>query len=253
MQVACIDISVSRLYKDGAVKQREAILVKSLLITFLTGWGCLWLTAASYAAPVTLRFDATIRSVGQNPLFDPGIDIAVGDVIIGKFTFDPTSNNSSTTHYAVQPYEAVLVIDGHRFQTPDSKRDLTLLAFNNTYVIDNVPEIEGLADTLLTYGSIGPTNPVTLPNISLDRSNFSLGLYGDSSILDVARFPQSSTTWNAFAADRQMSVSFGDNGGNWLGFGAVVGTFITVPEPSSYEFALLAFVLLMFTRFHSSL
>jgi hypothetical protein len=223
--------------------------MKSLLIILLSSFCCLWVAAGAYAGPVTLRFEATIHSVERTPSFDSGIDVAVGDVITGQFTFDPTIKDPADLwHVVVQPYQAVLNIDGHQFQTPNSKRDLTLTSLNDATVIDNVPEFEGLVDGLWVQGSLGLLNPLILPDISHNRSSFWLALYGGTTVLDVSRFPEDSATWNAFILQREIVVSIRDERGNGQHGYASVGTFVEVPEPSTFGFGLLAFVLLMFTH-----
>ena len=41
------------------------------------------------AAPVTLAFDAQIDAVPPGIPFDSGLDYQVGDIVKGRFTFDP--------------------------------------------------------------------------------------------------------------------------------------------------------------------
>lgn len=209
--------------------------------------------STGHAQPVTLRFDATVHTVNRSPLFDSDIHVAVGDVITGELTFDPSSNNSSSfVHFAVQPYQAMLIIDGHQFQTPDSKRDVRMFSFNNAFIFrdcrGNCVEYDFPVDTLEVTTSLEPVDPLSLPDILLENSSFSLGLYGDTTVLDVARFPANSATWNAFILDRPISVTIRDNGDNVLGFGAIIGTFIAIPEPSTYGIGLVALFFLASAR-----
>jgi hypothetical protein len=223
--------------------------VKSLLIILLSSFCCLWATAASYAGPVTFRFEATVHSVERNLSFDSGIDVAIGDVITGQFTFNPAIKDPADLwHAVVQPYQAVLNIDGHQFQTPNSKRDLTLTSLNQASVIDFTPEFEGLVDGLWVQGSLAPLDSSTFPNISFGRNSFSLEVYGDTSVLDSFRFPQDSTTWNAFTFFRGIVVSISPDFGNGETFYATIGSFVTVPEPPPYGMGLTAPIIWIVAR-----
>jgi hypothetical protein len=193
------------------------------------------------AAPVTLRFEATINTVFPGIPFDSGVDFAVGELVSEEFTFDPSPGSAAEISYsAAQPYIATLHIDGMAFRTPPSAGDLELLSSNNSFVTDYPPA--SVIDSITLGSSIGPQNADHLPNVSPATSSIRLSLRGDASILGAASHPAEVSIWNLFEFERQLMVGIRSQTSGVMGFQATVGQFAQVPEPptSLMGFALLA-------------
>jgi hypothetical protein len=199
------------------------------------------------AAPVTLAFEATINTVIPGIPFDSGLDYRVGDVVKGRFTFDPQIGTDNMYLLAPQPHELVLDIHGAVFATPgfqiESVNDSSISDFDLASVVDILN---------VGAGGLSPANSATFPNLDPHQSSFRLTLYGPQTIygpaiaLQIASLPANVADWNTFTIWRQLSVAFGDGKGGAIGFQATVGPFTAVPEPASGELAslLVAFGLL---------
>jgi hypothetical protein len=189
---------------------------------------------ASRAVPVTFRFDATIGTVPPGIPFDAGIDFALGDIISGKFTFDPSDGDGSMSFRAVQPYNFLLNINGTLLFTPTFEIEAT----NNLFIISDCPTgvdcLSGFVDELIVGGG-GLAGVEDEPALGFEpsQSGFSILLDGMATVLGQASHPPTAEVWNDFDLRRQIAVFFEDGSGGAMAFVATIGEFMTIPEPPS--------------------
>ncbi len=194
------------------------------------------LLSQSYAVPVTLAFDAEINSVTSSPAFDSGLHIGRGDAIVGTFAFEPTAANGQTSVIVTQPYSASLLIDNKALSSSGDPIGLTLGSINNSFIESDCgklscPTLE--FDQISVGASLRPVVPVLTPEIGFGDSSFDILLWGNTSLLDSAKLPDSASAWNAFDLTRQLRVILRDNDSGVLTISATLGTFVFVPEPHS--------------------
>ena len=200
------------------------------------------------AAPVTLRFDATIGTVSTGIPFDSGVQFSLGDTISGKFTFDPAEGDGGMSFHAVQPYDFFLNINYVSLFTPSFEIE----AINNTVIISDCPAgvdcLSGPVDELdLGGGGLSWVENAPPLNIDPSKSGFRMTLNGMANVLAQASHPSDADVWNDFDLRRQFDVDFEDGNGGAIGFVATLGEFVAIPEPSSLGLASLlgAFILLV--------
>ena len=88
-----------------------------------------------HAAPVTLQFNGTIKTIYPAIPFDAGIEFALGDSISGEFMFDPAAGDGSKSFSAVQPYNFFLNISGVTLVAPS----FGIEAIDNAFVVSDCP------------------------------------------------------------------------------------------------------------------
>lgn len=222
-------------------RRERGLIIIGLHICFVIA--CIECTSGSLvqAAPITFTFEATINSVYVGIPFNLGIDYQVGDVVAGKFAFDPLEGDGSTAVRVLQPHDFLLNVNGAVFATPsfeiESVNDALLIAeYSPASVVD-----------ILAAGGAGlsAANPADFPNLSLTQSSFLMRLDGPESALPIASVPANASDWNSFNLSRQMIVSFRDGNGGAIGFQATVGDFVVLPEPSSLLGSLLGILILL--------
>ncbi len=201
-------------------------------------------SSAIFAAPATLRFDATIGTIFPGIPFDSGIDFALGDIVSGHFTFEPAEGDGGVLMFAtMQPYEFSLDIGGAKFST----HGFEIQSLNDTVITDFAPASS--VDSLqVGAGGLSAADPTMFPNIDPTTSGLTLLLFGPTSSVSIPRYPEDPAVWNNFNLFRALTVAFGDGMGGVVGFQATVGQFATVPEPSAISISTLLVVIALFTH-----
>jgi hypothetical protein len=187
--------------------------------------------ATLHAEPVTFRFDAEIVNVPIGNPFDLPLTYQVGDIIQGKFTFEPTSakpidNNAVAAN---QAFALEFNINGSVVGSSSFRIEV----FNDTAFDDsNFPA----PIDVITLGCNEPScipGLISLPGGEPFRVRSRSQFVGSSSILDMPEFSDDPTTWNAFLLERRLFLGFDDVGLGSMGLDAIVGQMFLVPEPSS--------------------
>jgi hypothetical protein len=195
-------------------------------------------TCTSRAAPVTLRFDATITHALAGNAFDLPFSYEVGDAISGKLTFEPGAGIpiGDNAIEADQFLQLKFVVGGTTFGTST----YSIEVFNDTAIEDSEPFL-GSVDTMIVDCSPSSSQPctpelITLPNSDPFSITSRLELTGDGSILDIPTVSAESEIWNSYTLRRTLAVTLdNESGGSMLIF-ANVGQFTAVPEPTSSFF-----------------
>ncbi len=206
--------------------------------------GVAWMVYATnaQAAPVTLRFDATIQTIFPGIPFDSGIEFELGDAITGQFTFEPAVGDGSMRFVATQPYGFSLNLDGIAFSISNFEIESindSSLDYDCPPGVTCVPPA-GVIDSLVVGGDgLTAAGPTTLPNVDPAQSGFRMLLYGSASALPVASHPSDPAVWNAFNLFTALNVTLRGGSGGATGFQATVGRFVAIPEPSTFGFASL--------------
>jgi hypothetical protein len=207
--------------------------------------------SASLAAPVTLRFEATVGPPRQ------GVDASVppnwnmslqqGDSISGTFTFEPfdaASNTPKTT--LVQPFDFSFHIKNRTLTTSQ----YVVEVFNDHTSVDapNPTDDINIGCSFLGGGTI--CAPATVSPVDPTEWAFGIALFGDSTVLDGADIPSSPLVWQSFSF-YDMDVTFRETFSNrFYGFAATPVSFQLVPEPTSaLQIVLAAVVFFLFARY----
>jgi hypothetical protein len=195
------------------------------------------------AAPVTFQFDAEINTVFLNSPFDSGVDFAVGDNVLGRFSFEPDEGDGGRTYSATQPFTFSLGING----TVVSTASFLIRTFDDSPVADS--PLASVVDIVEVGGEVFPaTNGAGSGNFDSAHSGFGMELWSAQSLpgypdsLETASIPGTSEVWNRFTLRRELRVILGDGNGGSIGFRATVGPLTTIPEPQSICLASLAIV-----------
>jgi hypothetical protein len=207
--------------------------------------------AILHAAPITLRFEATVGPPRQgfDGFLPPGWNISLqeGDTISGTFTFEPfdAAPNTSKT-MLVQPFDFSFHIRDRTLTTSQ----YGIAVFNNS-MSDEVPEPR---DRISLGCSAGVNTPSCIPAIvaapePLDWT-FLLNLEGDSSVLDGADIPADALVWQQLIFSDSMGLTFIDNSAHRsYGFTATPTIFEAIPEPGNFLSLLFGTALMVPTRF----
>lgn len=192
------------------------------------------------AAPVTLRFEATVGQPRQGVVdtVPPSWNISLqqGDTISGTFTFEPfdAPSNTNTTTLA-QPFDFSIDIKGRVLTTSQYGVE----AFNDA-VSDDVPQRRDIINSGCSFAG-GPAvcQPSAISPGSPIEWAFAMAMHGNSSVLVGADIPADVTAWQAFDF-YDMGVSFMDsNTRRFYGFLATPRSFQEVPEPDSCSYVVV--------------
>lgn len=189
------------------------------------------------AQPVTYKFDAAITSVASGVPFDSGITFAVGDMISGRFTFEPNTGVGGMNLDTVQPYAFVLEVDGTNLFSPTFE----IRAVNNGS-LDDVPGVSEIDSLVVGAGGLSSMNPAV--GINPATSGFRMTLFGPATAFGGASIPGDIDVWNSFDIWRDISVTFRNANGGAVGFQATVGSFQLVPEPTTLFY--ISFITILF-------
>lgn len=222
-----------RRYRETGRKKGSQTIPWRLALCLVVG-GCLMTNEAMQAAPITLRFNATIQSLSTGIPFDSGIDFAVGDVVSGQFTFEPQLGDGNAVFESSHPYQFEFNINGSHFASPNYETE----AVNNSLITD-FPLVNRIDSIRLGADNLQAKNPAEFPNIDPLPSGFQMTLYGSDDVFAQASLPADVNTWNEFTLWRMVRVSFRDGNGNVVGFNAQLSPFVQVPEPSAIAIALV--------------
>jgi hypothetical protein len=222
MRLSCHEST--RSVPSSTFTPRLRTLVLSILIC---AWG-----SAIQAAPVTFGFEAEVVRLSGIPN-DTGIEFAVGDVIFGRFTFEPSAGDDPEIFGDPQLHEFVLDINGSVLVAPS----FHIVAENNldrsidgpgTDFVDSLD----VTWSLSTVDDLGSTN--------FDRVGFIMSLWEPTSnspdqtdVLDSTSIPAEAVIWNRFHRRRIISVGFSDGKGGSTNFFAEVAEFRVIPEPAT--------------------
>ncbi len=225
-----------RRYRESNRTNRCRSLSWRLVLCLVAVGGCLVTSKATQAAPITLRFNATIGNIYNAIPFDAGFDFALGDVIVGQFTFEPQPGDGNMVFESLQPYQFEFNINGSKFASPDYETE----SVNNSLIMDF--SLASRIDSIrLGADNLQAMNPAEFPNIDPSHSYFQITLYAPDDAFAQASVPTDVTTWNKFNLWRSIEMSFG-NGSGHTGFQAFIGAFTEVPEPSTITMTLIALI-----------
>jgi hypothetical protein len=186
------------------------------------------------AAPVTLQFNATIDTVFTGNPFDSGVSFVAGDIVLGKFTFEPIGGDGTSSIRVSQNHTFRVSVDGVEL----ASESYEITADDDDYVFDFEPAT--ILDQLELRGiGIGAVDQTGGTNIDPRRSSFEMNLWADSplmmgsvDVLEPAHIPEALDKWNAFDAWRNLQLILRDGQGGSVGFSATVRDFFPIPEPS---------------------
>lgn len=192
----------------------------------------------AHAGPLTYQFQAEVASV----LPDAGgvslpVQISVGDIITGTFTFDPSLGGQPFE----QPGLLAFLIHGQVFAIQGYKMEVANNNFPNA-----VPLEYTIADPARILDDVAPgsSDSIVLRSASLD--GFSAVLDSDPDLLldprvffandDLLLTSSDLVTdlsiWNTFSF-REMSLSFmNETTGGSVYIGALIGPVTAIPEPA---------------------
>lgn len=214
------------LQKHGRTKKpttmKSARLLTVLLIGLVAGTA-----SQGHAEPVTLRFEAEVDGVNRVSDFDPGFQVAQGDVIVGTLSFE-------------QPLGAVISdgVNPDRISTDHAqlkihigKVALSTLTFELTS-LDNSSIQEFPPASLIDI--ITGAGGGHLPQMD-DSSGFisRLFLYGDATTQSAVSIPASPEKWNDYLLRRRLSLTLRHGLGGVISVGSTVREFTSIPEASS--------------------
>lgn len=193
-----------------------------------------------HGEPVTFRFNATIDSVFPGNPFDSGVTFTAGDVVYGRFTFEPNNGDGSSSITVPQHHSFVVSVNGlelasERYEITADDDDF-VFDFEQAAILD---QLEFAGDRISAFDEMADVN------IDPSRSSFAMNLWADSpfmmgqvGVLEPALIPVSLETWNQLDAWRNLQLILRDGEGGLVGFSATVGNFLQIPEPSGAVLAL---------------
>jgi hypothetical protein len=185
------------------------------------------------AAPVTMRFDATVGPPrqGVNGTLPPSWNTSLqqGDTVSGTFKFEPfdAASNSYTTAL-VQPFDFSIQIKSRTLTTSQYGIEV----FNDV-MADDVPMPYDSIHFGCSFfgGGVVCAPPTTSADESIEWA-FGIAAFGDSMLLDGADIPADPIVWQRFVSDNTMLVTFNDSvEGFAYGFLATIDSMQAVPEP----------------------
>jgi hypothetical protein len=187
------------------------------------------ITGASFAAPITLQFEATISDGTNIPFSAP-----VGDVIDVSFTFEPGNAGATYPQSGGISFElsgknlyaqefAIRVANNENIDVPGRIADP-----------DNTPDVDinEIGDSLVVSCQSGQLFCGSAQGEDGFVFRPVLVFSGQPSILSSSELSADPSVWNAFSL-REMSLLFQDvNTGRTSGYvGAYIGEVTQVPEP----------------------
>jgi hypothetical protein len=213
-------------------------LVALLGVTFM-------LIAQSHATPITLAFDAIVGPPrqGVDGFVPPslGVSLQPGDIISGRFTFEPIDappDSRETNVVESFPFEINI-----KSATLKSTQ-FGIAASNNIHVdVDCVLGDDSCATDYdsITFGcSFQGGDTVCTPNTIApgDATNWAsvISLYAETSALNGADVPSALAVWQQFVPRQGgITVSMDDaTAHKFYGFSAQVTSFRQTPEPSAF-------------------
>jgi hypothetical protein len=225
------------------LRARTARALFRRIILWLVGIPCLQAHIV-HAAPITFRFDAEIFDVPAGNPFDLPLTFQVGDVILGKFTFDPNlalplDDKSIASH---QPYSLEFQINGNVVGSSGFRLEV----FDNTAFDDSTYPESLDAMTLGCNEPLCVPELLSLPEGEPFRVRSRMQVVGIDSILTAPQISVDPMVWNALTLERRINLNFDNQGPGAMGFQATVGAFIIVPEPHNAQIALSAIFALSF-------
>ncbi len=190
-----------------------------------------------HAAPVTFAFDAEIINVPAGNSFDLPLTYQVGDIIHGKFTFEP-GNGMQIGDDAIagdQPFAIEFNINGIVVGSSSYRIEV----FDNTVFDDSeFPEPIDVMTLACNEPSCVP-DLLSLPGGEPFRVRSRMQLVGSSSILSAPEISADPSTWNLFTLERRLILGFDNVGPGSMDLDAIVGPMVRVPEPSSLSLLLI--------------
>jgi hypothetical protein len=206
------------------------------------------LESFSQAAPITLTFDAVVgpprQGVEGRIPPDWGISLQQGDIISGKFTFEPVDAGSGVSETRiVQPFDFSIQIKSRTLTT--SQYEVQVL---NDSISDDAPDPADVIRVGCSYfGGGSACIPATVsPNDPIEWA-FGIAMSGDSTVLDGADLPANPSVWQQMPAE--ILISLRDrNAGQFYGLLAAVESIRFVPEPISLSFVVVGISFLFFVR-----
>jgi hypothetical protein len=208
----------------------------TLLFAFLLTDLMYFPSALLYAAPVALRFEANVGAPRQGAIDevppDWNISLQEGDLVSGKFTFEPFDAPSSTAETTlVQLFDFVIQIKSRTLATTQYGIEV----FNDR-MFEEAPEPFDVIHAGCSFlGGGTECAPSTIsPSDDIEWS-FGAALFGDATVLDGADLPSNVLFWGDLAVDNTMLVSFKHPVAGWAyGFSAKIESFMAVPELSAH-------------------
>jgi hypothetical protein len=183
------------------------------------------------AAPITFQFDAEIVHVSPGNPFDLPLIYQVGDSIHGRFTFEPGSGSviGDNVVAASQPFSLGFEINGTTVGTSGFRIEV----FDNTAFDDSeFPEPIDVINLGCNEASCIP-DLISLSDGEPFRVRSRMQLVGNSSVLIAPEISADPAVWNAFGLERRLVIGFDNEGSGSMGFDAVVGSMVQVPEPTT--------------------
>lgn len=218
------------------------VLPTAVLLILSTGFPY----STATAAPVTLQFDAEIVSIPVGNPFDLPFTYQLGDIIRGKFTFEPGSGTmlGDNAIVASQPFGLEFDINGTIVGTAGFKVEV----FDNTMFTDS--PFPGLVD-VINLGCTEPAcNPelIDLPDGEPFRARSRMQLIGNGSVFLAPEIMADPTAWNSLGLGRRLNINFDNVGPGSMGFVADVHEFSAVPEVGTEVLAFTSVVVMAICR-----
>jgi hypothetical protein len=213
---------------------RNRFLLSSVICTLLIGLSC----SSGRGAPVKFKFDAEIRNVADGNPFNLPLTYEVGDIIFGSFIFEPNSGNiiGGNRVVASQPFAFEFDINGTVVATSGFRIEV----FNDTAIDDS-----GFPEPI-DVTTLGCSEPTCIPDLVIlaegepFRVRTRMQLIGSEDVVLAPEISSDPATWNAFELKRSLVLAFDNDGPGSMGFDAVVGSMVQVPEPISIASLALA-------------
>jgi hypothetical protein len=192
------------------------------------------------AAPIALRFEATISKIANGSPFNVPLIYQIGDEIEGAFFFDPEifSPIGDNAAGSLQSNSIHFEIGGQTIGTSSY-----LAQISDDVGVSHSPYSEDVVDLVRFSAGIhslpGLPSPVpdviSLPGGDPFRLRFLLSLYGAKSSLDSAELDSVGllAMLNSLAFERSLTINFNALGTGSVGFDATLSQFVIVPEPGS--------------------
>jgi hypothetical protein len=202
------------------------------------------LCRAVQAAQTTFVFDATITDVFPGEPFDLPLSYQVGDVVQGKFTFEPGSGSPIGVDAiaAVQSFPIEFNING-------------IIVGSSSYrieVFDDTAFDDSEFPEPIDVTTLGCNEPSCIPDLLIlpegepFRVRSRMQLVGNGSILLSPEISADPATWNAFVLERRFNLNFDNEGLGSMGFQATANRFSLVPEPATFRLVLSGLLLAAF-------
>jgi hypothetical protein len=201
----------------------------------------------SQAAPITFRFDATVRAPRQGfeMRLPPNWNLSLqeGDAISGTFTFEPFDATTGTSRSVLyQPFDFSIDIKSRTLSTSEYGIEV----FDDR-LLEDAPQPSDNINVGCSYlGGGVECMPRTVSVSDPVEWSFGFALFGEPRILDGADIPSDPLIWEQLLAEKTMLVTFTLPVGpqSYYGFQATIETFKVVPEPSTVGLVVFGSILI---------